>query len=145
MSLLPGGRFYEHLMPAAPEGLRLIAPDMRGFGDTEHVPIDATRGLADWADDVDALLRALGVSRPPHLAGWSTGGAAIAAYALARPVASLTFIDRSDRTATAASGATAHRAGPTSRARAAGPAPRTSRTASRAATGRRTSRRRRAT
>jgi pimeloyl-ACP methyl ester carboxylesterase len=28
-----------------------------------------------------------------HLVGWSTGGAAIAAYALDRPVASLTFID----------------------------------------------------
>jgi pimeloyl-ACP methyl ester carboxylesterase len=90
---LSTGRFYEQLMPGAPGGLRLIAPDMRGFGDTEHVPIDATRGLADWADDLDALLRALGVSRPPHLAGWSTGGAAIAAYAFERPVASLTFID----------------------------------------------------
>jgi pimeloyl-ACP methyl ester carboxylesterase len=66
---------------------------MRGFGDTERVPIDATRGLRDWADDTAALLDALGVSAPPHLAGWSTGGAAIAAFALSRPVASLTFID----------------------------------------------------
>jgi pimeloyl-ACP methyl ester carboxylesterase len=31
--------------------------------------------------------------RPAHLAGWSTGGAAIAAFAADRPVASLTFID----------------------------------------------------
>jgi pimeloyl-ACP methyl ester carboxylesterase len=90
---LSTGRFYEHLMPGAPEHLRLIAPDMRGFGDTERVPIDATRGLRDWADDVDALLRALEISRPVHLAGWSTGGAAIAAFAAERPVASLTFID----------------------------------------------------
>ena len=90
---LSTGRFYEHLMPGAPDGLRLIAPDMRGFGDTERVPIDATRGLDDWADDVDALVRALGIDRPVHLAGWSTGGAAIAAYAKARPAASLTFID----------------------------------------------------
>src|SRR4051812_49898898 len=71
---LSTGRFYEHLMPGAPESLRLIAPDMRGFGDTEHVPIDATRGLADWADDTAALLVALGIDRPVHLAGWSTGG-----------------------------------------------------------------------
>src|SRR3954452_1345234 len=90
---LSTGRFYEHLMPGAPPGLRLIAPDMRGFGDSEPAPIDATRGLRDWADDTAALLRALGVEQPPHLAGWSTGGAAIAAYALERPVASLTFID----------------------------------------------------
>jgi pimeloyl-ACP methyl ester carboxylesterase len=90
---LSTGRFYEHLMPDAPEGLRLIAPDMRGFGDTERVPIDATRGLRDWADDTAALLAVLGITRPVHLAGWSTGGAAIAAFAADRPVASLTFID----------------------------------------------------
>jgi pimeloyl-ACP methyl ester carboxylesterase len=88
---LSTGRFYEHLMPA--EGHRMIAPDMRGFGDSENVPIDATRGLRDWADDTHALVRALGIERPVHLVGWSTGGAAIAAYALDRPVASLTFID----------------------------------------------------
>jgi len=90
---LSTGRFFEHLMPGAPAGLRLIAPDMRGFGDTERVPIDATRGLRDWADDAAALLDALGITRPVHLAGWSTGGAAIAAFAADRPVASLTFID----------------------------------------------------
>src|SRR3954467_6529200 len=83
---LSTGRFYEHLMPGAPESLRLLAPDMRGFGDTERDPIDATRGLDDWADDVAALLAALRVDRPVHLAGWSTGGAAIAAFAMARPV-----------------------------------------------------------
>jgi pimeloyl-ACP methyl ester carboxylesterase len=90
---LSTGRFYEHLMPDAPERLRLIAPDMRSFGDTEHVPIDATRGLRDWADDTAALLDTLGITRPVHLAGWSTGGAAIAAFAAQRRVASLTFID----------------------------------------------------
>jgi pimeloyl-ACP methyl ester carboxylesterase len=90
---LSTGRFYEHLFADAPSGYRLLAPDMRGFGDTERKPIDATRGLRDWADDAHALLRALDIQAPPHLAGWSTGGAAIAAYALDRPVASLTFID----------------------------------------------------
>ncbi|HET6546839.1 MAG TPA: alpha/beta hydrolase [Solirubrobacter sp.] len=90
---LSTGRFYEHLFERAPKRFRLLAPDMRSFGDSEHVPIDATRGLRDWADDTHALLRALGIDAPPHLAGWSTGGAAIAAYALDRPVASLTFID----------------------------------------------------
>src|SRR4051812_18571000 len=90
---LSTGRFYEHLLDGAPERYRLLAPDMRGFGDTERVPIDATRGLRDWADDTFALLSALGIDAPPHLVGWSTGGAAIAAYALDRPVASLTLID----------------------------------------------------
>jgi pimeloyl-ACP methyl ester carboxylesterase len=90
---LSTGRFFEHLMPAAPERYRIIAPDMRGFGDTEPIPIDATRGLRDWADDTNSLVEALGISRPVHLVGWSTGGAAIVNYAEDRPVASLTFID----------------------------------------------------
>jgi len=90
---LSTGRFYEHLLPGAPERYRFVAPDMRGFGDTEPLPIDATRGLRDWADDAHSLVRALGIDRPVHLAGWSTGGGAIAAYAIDRPVASLTFID----------------------------------------------------
>src|SRR5258708_26670468 len=89
---LSTGRFYEHLMPAAPAGYRLIAPDMRGFGDTERNPIDATRGLHDWADDTFSLVKTLGITRPVHLVGWSTGGAAIANYAVDRPVASLTFV-----------------------------------------------------
>ncbi len=90
---LATGRFYEHLMPGAPKTYRLIAPDMRGFGDTERVPINATRGLRDWADDTYSLMRALGIERPVHLVGWSTAGAAIASYAQDRPVASLTFVD----------------------------------------------------
>ncbi|HKV87383.1 MAG TPA: alpha/beta hydrolase [Candidatus Dormibacteraeota bacterium] len=90
---LSTGRFFEHLMPGAPDRYRIIAPDMRGFGDTERVPIDATRGLRDWADDTFSLVQALGIQRPVHLVGWSTGGAAIANYAEDRPVASLTFVD----------------------------------------------------
>ncbi len=90
---LATGRFFEHLLPGAPDRYRFIVPDMRGFGDTERLPIDATRGLRDWADDTHALVGALGIHRPVHLAGWSTGGAAVAAYAVDRPVASLTFID----------------------------------------------------
>jgi len=90
---LSTGRFFEHLFDGAPGRYRLIAPDMRGFGDSEPKPIDPARGLGDWVDDTHALLDALGIERPPHLAGWSTGGAAIAAYALDREVASLTLID----------------------------------------------------
>lgn len=92
---LATGRFYEHLMPNAPQGYRFLMPDMRGFGDTERAPIDATRGLRDWADDTHSLVQALGITAPVHLVGWSTGGAAIAHYAIDRPhaVASLTLID----------------------------------------------------
>lgn len=90
---LATSRFFEHLMTGAPDRYRIIAPDMRGFGDTEPLPIDATRGVRDWADDTHSLVEALGIKRPVHLVGWSTGGAAIANYAVDRPVASLTFVD----------------------------------------------------
>lgn len=90
---LSTGRFYEHLWPGAPGRYRFIAPDMRSFGRSEPKPIDATRGLRDWADDAFALVRTLGIDRPVHLVGWSTGGSAIAAYAADREVASLTMID----------------------------------------------------
>lgn len=89
---LSTGRFFEHLWNGAPDRYRFIAPDMRSFGRSEPAPLNATRGLDDWADDTKALLDSLGIGRPPHLAGWSTGGAAIASYAMSYPVASLTFI-----------------------------------------------------
>ncbi len=92
---LSTGRFYDQVAAAAPDGLRILAPDMRGFGRTAARVVDATRGLRDWSDDTAALLAALGIEQQVHLAGWSTGGAAIASYAIDRPgaVASLTFID----------------------------------------------------
>lgn len=90
---LSTARFYEPLIASAPAGYRVIAPDMRGFGDTERTPIDATRGLRDWADDAASLLVTLGLQAAPHVVGWSTGGAAVAQYAIDRPVASITFID----------------------------------------------------
>jgi len=92
---LATGRFMEGILDDLPDGYRGIAPDMRGFGDTEPKPIDATRGLRDWADDTRSLVRALGIDQPIHLLGWSTGGAAIAAYTIDSPdqVRSITFID----------------------------------------------------
>lgn len=89
---LSTGRFFEHLMPRLPAH-RVLAPDMRGFGRSEYAPLDATRGLDDWADDLFALVTALEITEPVHLVGWSTAGAAIASYAMPRPVASLTFLD----------------------------------------------------
>ena len=90
---LATARFWEHVMSGAPDRYRFLAPDMRGFGDTERVPIDSTRGLRDWSDDAHSLLEALGIDGPVHLAGWSTGGGAIGAWAIDRPARSLTFVD----------------------------------------------------
>ena len=69
--------YWEELMLQLCErGYRCIAPDLRGYGWTEDVLIDSTRGYRDWADDVYALLQTLGVARA-HLVGWSMGGGVV--------------------------------------------------------------------
>jgi pimeloyl-ACP methyl ester carboxylesterase len=56
-----------------PAGYRGIAPDLRGYGDTEDKLIDATRGLFDWVDDLLALNAALSLENY-HVVGHSLGG-----------------------------------------------------------------------
>src|ERR1700751_1212291 len=53
---LSTGRFCEQALAALPAGYRGIAPDLRGFGHSEAAPVDATRGLRDFADDLAELL-----------------------------------------------------------------------------------------
>jgi pimeloyl-ACP methyl ester carboxylesterase len=65
--------FWEEIMLNLPEGYRAIAPDLRGYGDTEDKLIDATRGLFDWVDDLMALKEALGIGNY-HVVGHSLGG-----------------------------------------------------------------------
>ncbi len=68
--------YFEELMQALPPGYRGIAPDLRGYGWTEDVPIDSTRGMRDWSDDLNDLLVTLGIDQA-HLVGWSMGGGVI--------------------------------------------------------------------
>lgn len=82
--------FWQEQMLALPADLRVIAIDLRGFGDSEIAPVDATRGLGDYADDVAATLDALGIG-PCHLVGWSMGGGVVMQYALTHRVLSLTL------------------------------------------------------
>jgi pimeloyl-ACP methyl ester carboxylesterase len=90
-------RFFEETLLALPPGYWGLAPDLRGFGGSETKPVDATRGLRDYADDLYALLNALGLTgeRLPHLLGWSLGGGVVMQYAIDHPeaLASLTLID----------------------------------------------------
>jgi len=48
--------FWRPLLRHLPPHLRIVAPDLRGYGESEAAPVDATRGLRDFADDVAALL-----------------------------------------------------------------------------------------
>ncbi len=89
-------RFFEETMLALPPGYWALAPDLRGYGESERKPVDATRGLRDFSDDLRALLMALGLgaSRKPHLVGWSMGTGVLMQYAIDHPadVASLTLM-----------------------------------------------------
>lgn len=82
--------FWQEIMQDLPADLRVLAIDLRGFGGTEHAPVDATRGVRDFADDVHATLEALGIPAA-HLVGWSMGGGVVMQYALDHPVLSLTL------------------------------------------------------
>ena len=80
--------FFDQILARLPEGVHGIAPDLRGFGGTEPVPIDATRGVHDLADDVAALVDTLELvtgGRQLHLIGWSVGAAVAMQYAMDRP------------------------------------------------------------
>ena len=72
---LVSGRWFEHVAERLPDQVRVVAPDLRGFGDTEPRPVDATRGLRDWADDVAAVVAELGwaADGKVHAVGWSLG------------------------------------------------------------------------
>ncbi|MZD09797.1 alpha/beta fold hydrolase [Streptomyces sp. SID5785] len=87
------GAFWDTTLAALPDTYRPVAVDLRGFGGTDPLPVDATRGLRDFADDLGALLDALGTDRV-HLVGWSMGGGVIMQYLRDHParVRSLTLV-----------------------------------------------------
>lgn len=82
--------FFQPLMLALPRPS--IAIDLRGFGDSETLPVDATRGMRDFSDDVASVLDALGIA-DAHVVGWSMGGGVVMQLLLDRPdlVRSLTL------------------------------------------------------
>lgn len=84
------GAFFQPLMLELPVTSHAI--DLRGFGGSEPLGVDAGRGLRDFSDDVAAVLDAMGIASA-HLVGWSMGGGVIMQLLLDRPelVASLTL------------------------------------------------------
>src|ERR1043165_716133 len=65
--------YWEEIMLKLPAGFRGIAPDLRGYGDTEDKLIDATCGMSDWLNDLFGLLDTLRVDKF-HVVGHSMGG-----------------------------------------------------------------------
>src|SRR6478735_5556337 len=75
--------FWQPVMLALPGQYRPLAVDLRGFGDTDPEPVDATRGVRDYAYDLATVSDALGLASV-HLVGWSMGGGVVLQYLVDR-------------------------------------------------------------
>lgn len=64
--------YWEPLLRHLPQDWRIVAPDLRGYGASPALGVDATRGVRDFADDVAPLLTAF--DRKPVVVGHSLGG-----------------------------------------------------------------------
>src|SRR3712207_6780657 len=69
---LSDGDVWREQMDLLADGYRGIAVDLRGYGRSEVKPVDATRGVRDFSDDLRALVETLGLG-PLHLVAHSMG------------------------------------------------------------------------
>jgi pimeloyl-ACP methyl ester carboxylesterase len=78
--------FFQQFMLAlnATGRYTIYAPDLRGYGESEALPVNATRGVRDFSDDLASLVRTLGLPAF-HLLGWSLGGNVVMQYAIDYP------------------------------------------------------------
>lgn len=81
--------FWQQTMLAVASSYRPLAVDLRGFGDTEPLPVDATRGVRDYSDDVLSLVESMSLA-PVHLVGWSMGGGVVMQLLRDRPTVART-------------------------------------------------------
>jgi len=74
--------YYKPLIDRLPDDIRVIAPDLRGFGNSSYQnPFDS---LATLATDIQLLLSELKISKA-HIAGWSLGGGVAMEFAARYP------------------------------------------------------------
>ena len=92
------GEFFARVQAQLSERYFTLAADLRGFGRSQRKPVDATRGMQDFSDDIAQLWQAdeLGLrDRPAHVIGWSAGANVAMQLAMDHNacVASLTLIN----------------------------------------------------
>lgn len=75
---------WRHQIPALAARFRVVAPDLRGYGDTDKPPRVSDYRTGILAADVAALVRALGYEKA-HLIGHDWGGAVAWTTALEQP------------------------------------------------------------
>jgi len=76
--------FFAETLAVLGTRFHCVAPDLRGFGQSAPRPVDARRGVADFADDLHAVVTAMG-TEPVHLLGWSLGGGVVMRYTMDHP------------------------------------------------------------
>ena len=86
--------FWEETMLTLPDGYRGIAVDLRGYGDTEPLPISGATGMADWAADVRSVVETMDLGKH-HIVGHSMGGGVVMLYAIshAADLLSISLVD----------------------------------------------------
>jgi pimeloyl-ACP methyl ester carboxylesterase len=81
-------RFFAELMADLADSWHCVAVDLRGFGGSAPEPVDARRGVRDFADDVHAAITEAGLvpaGERMHLLGWSLGGGVALQYTMDHP------------------------------------------------------------
>lgn len=76
--------FWQDLMLEFSKTHFVVAPDLRGFGESETVKVDATRGVRDHSDDLAALLMELQINKADFV-GWSMGAGVVMQLAIDKP------------------------------------------------------------
>jgi len=87
--------FFMPLMNSLGSDFHYVAPDMRGYGDSETKDVDATKGLKDFSTDLINFIKAVNPNnKKVHLLGWSLGGSVVMQAAMEAPenIASLTLV-----------------------------------------------------
>lgn len=76
--------FFTPTIDALKDRFHIYAPDLRGYGHTEKLPIDATKGMKNWSEDIRSFMEALSIEKP-HIIGWSMGGGVAMQYTMDYP------------------------------------------------------------
>ncbi|PBQ31074.1 alpha/beta hydrolase [Sphingobacteriaceae bacterium] len=87
--------FFKPLMEKLGDTNHYVAPDMRGYGDSETKAVNAITGLNDFSTDLNNFIKAVNKeNKPVHLLGWSLGGSVImeAAMKESTTIQSLTLV-----------------------------------------------------
>lgn len=76
------GASYKYMAPYLERDFHIVAPDLRGFGETEHA---AGYWFPDYYADLHVILEQFSPDQPANLVGHSMGGNIVAMYAGIQP------------------------------------------------------------